>query len=191
MVMPMPKAMLLVAIFAAATPALAQERTQEQTAPPRWHGLRPGTGIDTIMLPPSRIEPIAPPAAESESGEAKPGAPADPLPDPAVAAADAAWEAMLERRRADVDVLEKPITESLNRDAAVRQGRIARAQEEAEADHRRRLAEYEAALRRQEAEHRAALEAHARAVERQRAEHQRAVAACLAGDYSFCAAPPR
>jgi hypothetical protein len=98
--------------------------------------------------------------------------------------ADAAWAALQERRRQEINAVESPIVARLNAEMVERQEAFERQVAEERAAHERRVAAHAAEIRRLEAEHRAALERHRAEEERLRALYQ----ACLAGDEAACAA---
>jgi hypothetical protein len=154
-----------------AIPLPEQEAPPSPGLPERPRALPPG-GVGTAELPPSQADVMTIVEPEAEAA-------AEPNP----------WELERERRRAEVNEEESPITTKLNEEVTARHEAIRRANEEAAAAHRRALEAREAAARRAEAEHRAALEAHRREVERQRAAYEAQVAACLADDRTQCAPP--
>lgn len=150
------------------------------------------------VLPPTEAEEVAPPAptapnvapgtvATTELPASSLGEPigvtnADAEPAAAPSEADAAWAAMQERRRQEVNAIEAPRVAELNAGVEARLEEAARQEAEARADYERRLAEHDESVRRIEAEHRAALERHRREIARQRTQYE----ACLAGDRLAC-----
>jgi hypothetical protein len=146
--------------------------------------------------PPGALRPVAAPPVEpgnvvpvelpasAATGAMPPEEPeAEPLPlDAEAAAAEAAWAARQEQRRAEINAVEAPVVDRLNAEMAARAAAASRRFADEQAAYEQRLAELEADARRREAEHAAAMEAHARRVAREQAAYR----ACLAGDRDAC-----
>lgn len=184
--------MFLAAALILAAPALAQRPDAplgeivealpmpEDAAPaPARRPAPPPGGVATTDLPPSAADPLVADPAEPD------------LPAEAEAAVANAWELERERRRAEINAEESPLTARLNEEVAARHAEIRRRNAEAEAAHARAVAAAEAEARRVRTEHQAALDRHRREVERLEADHRARVAACLAGDHTQCAPRPR
>lgn len=152
-------------------PTEAEEEDGEDVARPAPPPptVAPGT-VATTELPASNLD--------ETFGTAVAGA--EPAATPSEA--DAAWAAMQERRRQEVNAIEAPRVAGLNAEVEARLEEAARREAEARADYERRLAEHDESVRRIEAEHRAALERHRQEIARQRAQYE----ACLAGDRLAC-----
>lgn len=147
------------------------EAEEEEVAPlaPSPPTVAPGT-VATTELPASSLdEPFGAANADAE-------------PAAAPTEADAAWAAMQERRRQEVNAVEAPRVAELNGAIEARLEETERRNAEAQADYERRLAAHDEEVRRAEADHQAALERHRRDVARQRAQYE----ACLAGDRLAC-----
>lgn len=125
---------------------------------------------------------ISPPAA---AGEREASASGDEV-DLEAAKADAAWQAIQEQRRQEINAIESPIVDALNAEGAARAAAETRRIEEEMEAYRRSLIEAEEEARRLEAEHDAVMAEHARRVAREQAEHRARVEACLAGDREAC-----
>lgn len=187
----------------------AESAVETRVAPNPAPDVPPGR-IVPIQLPPSdAVEPD--PVTETESPttgtDAEAGvavADAEPAPEEAdkaelpaaesqadqdAANADAAWEAIQEQRREEINAVEAPVVEALNAEGAARAAAETQRIEEEMQAYRRSLVEAEEEARRLEAEHEAIMAEHARRVAREQAEHRARVEACLAGDREACGSP--
>jgi hypothetical protein len=144
-------------------------------------------------LPPAapspRIEVVDLPASDAEvlaTGETDPE-PAPISSSATDATAEALWEERLERKRAEVNALERPLVEQLNTAVASRVEAEQRAAEEAQAAHLQAVAERDEAIRRAQQEHEAALDRYRQQIAQQQADYEAQVRDCLRGVRGACA----
>ena len=156
----------------------APKPAEKQPAPPP---ALPPSGIGSIDLPASEVEEAT--AAETHDADA------DAAVKPAEPDGEAYWQAMLEQRRSQVNAEESPLVQRLNEAVSSRISAEREEAERADAEHRRAIAEHEAAVRRSEEEHKAEMERYRREVIRQEAEYQARVRDCLKGVRGACARP--